>query len=106
MNAQQLAKLSRTLAKGATVADLVQATALCRQSVAAALHAMRDEKAAHIMGWQADLFGRRVLAVWKVGAKLDAKRPAAKTQAERQAARRAKIRAAKPRRRTAPTKGQ
>lgn len=67
MNATQLASVVRLVAKQSTVADIVQATGMTRQTIYRALRALEREGAARIADWNRDDTGRAVEPVWALG---------------------------------------
>ena len=85
MTPAQLATITRMLATGATVPQLVKATGFTRQTIASYVNAMHDAspKAASIIGWELDSLGRAKTAVWMLGAAEDVPRPVAMSAAEK-----------------------
>lgn len=67
MNAAQLASVVRLVAKQSTVADIVQATGMTRQTIYRALRALEREGVARIADWNRDDTGRAVEPVWALG---------------------------------------
>jgi DNA-binding transcriptional ArsR family regulator len=67
MNATQLASIVRLVAKQSTVADIVQATGMTRQTIYRALRALEREGVARIADWNRDDTGRAVEPVWALG---------------------------------------
>lgn len=89
MNATQIASIMRLVAKQSTVAAIVQATGMTRQTIYRALRALEREKVARIADWNRDDTGRAVEPVWALGA--DPSQPKRKyTPAEKQKAYRAR----------------
>lgn len=67
MNATQLSNIMRLVAKQSTVAAIVQATGMTRQTIYRALRALEVSKVARIADWNRDDTGRAVEPVWALG---------------------------------------
>lgn len=67
MNATQLASIVGLVARQSTVAAIVQATGMTRQTIYRALRALEASKVARIADWNRDDTGRAVEPVWALG---------------------------------------
>ena len=74
MNTQQLAHVMSLVARSSTVAAIVQATGLTRQTIYKALRALEQQKVARIADWNRDESGRAVEPVWALGSEPSAPR--------------------------------
>jgi DNA-binding MarR family transcriptional regulator len=76
VNAALYARMLSHLMVGASVADLVEETGLTKATVRKHINALWNHGVVRISMWEATTTGRRVIAVYKVGLKTDAKQPA------------------------------
>lgn len=67
MTSQQLAIVMRMLTKTASVAAIVQATGMTRQTIYKTLRRFEEERIARVCRWNCDHTGRAVEPVWGLG---------------------------------------
>jgi len=67
MKTDQLAIVMRLLARTSTVASIVEATGVTRQTIYKTLRALETQRVARICRWNCDHTGRAVEPVWGLG---------------------------------------